>query len=249
MGLVVDDVTFGYGSRDVLQGVCATLSAGVTALVGVNGAGKTTLMRVASGGLRPQSGRVRIAEVNPYARGQRKEALGRCALMPQELRFPPNFTALELVEYLTWMRGAGSRSARQKARTSLEFVGLGDRMSSRIGELSGGMVRRVGLAQALAAQPEVLLLDEPSTGLDPEQRRIMVDLLSQLDGCVLLSSHVMEDVTEAAQRVLVLHDGWLAFDGDIGGLQAHAPGGTPAGRTAEAGFLQIVSTRRAQVTP
>jgi ABC-2 type transport system ATP-binding protein len=247
MVLVIDDVTFGYGSRDVLQGISATLSAGVTALVGVNGAGKTTLMRIASGGLRPRSGRVRIAEFSPYSRGERKEALRRCALMPQELRFPGNFTAIEVVEYLTWMRGAGSKSARHKARESLEFVGLGDRMSSKMGELSGGMVRRVGLAQALAAEPEVLLLDEPSTGLDPEQRRVMVDLLSQLDGCVLLSSHVMEDVTEAAQRVLVLHEGELAFDGDIVALQSRAPVDTPAGRAAEAGFLQIVSTRRAQV--
>lgn len=246
MGLVIDGVKFGYGSRDVLQGVSATMSPGVTALVGVNGAGKTTLMRIASGGLRPQSGRVLITEYNPYSRGERKEALRRCALMPQELRFPTNFTALEVVEYLTWMRGAGSRSARLNARTSLEFVGLGDRMTSRMGELSGGMVRRVGLAQALAAEPEVLLLDEPSTGLDPEQRRIMVELLSQLDGCVLLSSHVMEDVTEAAQRVLVLHEGELAFDGDIADLQSHAPGGTPDNRTAEAGFLQVVSRRRAQ---
>jgi ABC-2 type transport system ATP-binding protein len=168
--------------------------------------------------------------------------------MPQELRFPGNFTALEVVEYLTWMRGCPSRSARTRARMALGFVGLGGRMRSKMGELSGGMVRRVGLAQALAAEPEVLLLDEPSTGLDPEQRRIMVDLLSQLEGCVLLSSHVMEDVTEAAQRVLVLHEGQLAFDGDIVALQSHAPTGTPTGRTAEGGFLQIVSKRRAEMT-
>lgn len=155
-------------------------------------------------------------------------------------------TALEVVEYLAWMRGLGVKESRARARESLDAVGLSARAASKIRELSGGMVRRVALAQAIAAAPRVLLLDEPSTGLDPRQRRIMVDLILSLGSCVLLSSHVMEDVRDVAQRVLLLNEGRLIFDGTTAALSAQAPTGTPPARAAEAGFLQTLSDDRAE---
>lgn len=112
-------------------------------------------------------------------------------------------------------------------------------------DLSGGMVRRVALAQALASSPSVLLLDEPSTGLDPKQRRVMVDLIGNLAGCVLLSSHVMEDVADVASRVLVLDEGRIVFDGTVDQLSGLAPVGAPRGRAAEAGFLHVISEAKA----
>ena len=124
---------------------------------------------------------------------------------------------------------------------ALEAVLLTDRADSKTRDLSGGMLRRVGLAQAIAMDPEVLLLDEPSTGLDPEQRRIMVDRLRGLDAAVILSSHVMEDVSDLADRVLVLDAGSIAFDGPLPALCALAPDPV-APRAAEAGFLAVLAT-------
>lgn len=242
--LSIQNLECGYGSRTVLFDVTFQLNDGVTALVGVNGAGKTSLLQAAAGGLAPRSGSVHIAGRDPYGRRERRQALVRCSLMPQDLRFPGTFTALEAVQYLAWMRGISGKAARSRAQECLEVVGLTPRADSRLRELSGGMVRRVGLAQALVSRPDVLLLDEPSTGLDPQQRRMMVDLIDGLDCCVLLSSHVMEDVGDVAGRVLVLHEGRLVFDGSVPALAALAPAATPGGRAPELGFLSIVATAR-----
>lgn len=212
-------------------------------MVGVNGAGKTTLLTAISGGRRPTTGGVLVEGLDPYGRsGQRRTALARVALMPQSVRFPGNMSALEVVEYLAWMRGISRGRARDAARDALKRVLLTERADTKIRQLSGGMLRRVALAQAIAGGPAVLLLDEPSTGLDPRQRRVMVQLLDSLDMTVLLSSHVMEDVTEVAQRVLVLDEGRLAFDGTVADLCSRAPQGTPEGKAAEAGFLQVAGS-------
>lgn len=242
--LALSGVTVQYGETLALDDLGLRLESGVTALVGINGAGKTTLMSVVSGACRPALGDVVVGGGHdPYGRG-RRAALAAVALMPQHTTFPRSMTALEVVEYLAWMRGLPRRSARQRAADALDRVGLGARMRDRIGRLSGGMVRRVALAQALASDAEVLLLDEPSTGLDPEQRRAMVDLVKGLDRTVLMSSHVLEDVVDTAGRVLVLHQGRLVFDGSVPDLMALAPDPTDAARAAEVGFLQVIATAR-----
>lgn len=228
-----------YGQQDVLRDLTVELTSGITALVGVNGAGKSTLLRIAAGAVEPSGGSVAINGDNPYGRGRRR-TLAQVALMPQHTTFPGHLTALEVVTYLAWMRGLSGRAARRAALPALESVGLADRAKSKVSQLSGGMVRRLALAQALATTPGVLLLDEPSTGLDPQQRRIMVDLVAAVKGAVLLSSHVMEDVTDVADRVLVLHEGRIAFDGSVTELTGLAPAGVPEGRRAEAGFLTVL---------
>jgi ABC-2 type transport system ATP-binding protein len=241
--LVVDALGHEYGPARVLGGVSFALELGVTALVGVNGAGKSTLMAAISGALRPTSGRVSINGLNPYSR-ERSRALRKVSLMPQSASFPRNMTALEVVEYLAWMNGLPGRRARTRAAEALDQVGLSARAKSKVSQLSGGMLRRVALAQALACDAEVIVLDEPSTGLDPEQRRTMVTLIADLDRTVLMSSHVLEDVVDVAERVLVLHDGGLAFDGSVAGLRSLAPAGTDPAKSAEVGFLQLISSRR-----
>lgn len=241
--LTLDEVHHGYGARDVLQGVSCDIGPGVTALIGVNGAGKSTLLSIASGGVRPRQGSVAVGGHDLLDRRERRRGLRKVAFMPQDATFPPRMTAREIIEYVDWMRGAPRSGGRARALEALDRVRLVDRANSRFGSLSGGMQRRVCLAQAIVSAPEVLVLDEPSTGLDPEQRHVMVDLIGALEGAVLLSSHVMEDVADLADRVVVLDDGTITFDGDVDGLRALAPA-PAADRAAEHGFLAVLATQR-----
>jgi ABC-2 type transport system ATP-binding protein len=232
-----------YRDRQALAGVSVRLEPGVTALVGVNGAGKSTLLNAMAGVLRPASGRVEVGGIDVYGR-RRRVAMAQVALMPQLATFPRSMTSLEVVTHVSWMRGGSASAARQRALAALDRVGLADRSTAPMKSLSGGMSRRVALAQAIVNEPDVLLLDEPSTGLDPVQRRAMVAMIGELDGCVVLSSHVMEDVSDVADRVVVLHEGTVRFDGSVDELRSLAPSGTEASRSAEAGFLATVAAFR-----
>lgn len=248
VGLVVSGVAHSYGRKEALRGVSLRLGDGVTGLVGANGAGKSTLLTIVAGGLKPTEGSVTIGGDDVYGRRSRRSALPRVALMPQSFSFPKAMTAVELVAYLTWMRGVPWKTARVRAREALEQVHLAGVADARMDSLSGGMARRVCLAQALATRPELLLLDEPSTGLDPEQRRVMVDLLADLRGVqVLMSSHVLEDITDVADTVVVLHEGRVAFEGTTADLVARAFDPT-SHKAAEQGFLAIVAEQRGAAT-
>lgn len=228
-----------YGRVVALAEVTLDLGEGVTALVGVNGAGKSTLLTTLAGGLPPTSGRVEVGGNDLYARQTRRRGLSHVALVPQLPSFPANLTAREVVAYLAWMRGVSGGHSTARASDALGRVGLGDKASAKVGSLSGGMLRRLALAQALAADADVLLLDEPSTGLDPQQRRTMVDVLRELSGTVLVSSHVMEDVADLAERVIVLDKGHIRFDGGVESLRSRAPEGVAEHRRLEAGFLSV----------
>ncbi len=199
-----------------LDDVSLCLDPGVIALIGANGAGKTTLMRTLAGALKPTAGTVRVAGFDAYGKTERAQALATVAWMPQIAELPKGMRAIDLVAYLCWMRGEDRASALVRAEESLRAVGLTKSFKAKLGTLSGGMVRRVWLAQALAADAEVLLLDEPSTGLDPRQRETMVRLIRETSaGTVLLSSHLLEDVRELAQRIVVLDQGKIVFDGAL----------------------------------
>lgn len=242
--LVLDRVKHTFGSKVAVSDVSLEIGGGVTALIGVNGAGKSTLLSIAAGAIQPREGMALLDGHDLYGRSSRSKALGRVALMPQSATFPGSMTAREVTEYLAWMRGARWRDARVAAADALARVLLEDRAESKVKSLSGGMLRRLCLAQALAAKADVLLLDEPSTGLDPEQRRVMVNLLSEVSGAVVLSSHVMEDITDLATRVVVLDAGAVAFDGALTDLVSRAPDASEA-RAAEAGFLAVLVEARA----
>lgn len=246
----VDEVGHLYGRSPALCEVSFSLTPGVTALVGVNGAGKSTLLRILAGAQRPTQGRVGLIGLDPYHFRSRTKALQRVALMPQGSELPRGLTASEVVASLAWLNGLTGSLARSRATWALGLVGLAGQVDTRMSRLSGGMVRRVALAQALATRPEVLLLDEPSTGLDPEQRRSMMEVIHTLSSTVVLfSSHVMEDVEDIADRVLVLEGGRVALDGSIEevrtlGRSVMGPGS--AGSWAEAGFLETLRRVRAR---
>jgi ABC-2 type transport system ATP-binding protein len=237
-----------YGARVALEDVSFRLSSGVTALVGVNGAGKSTLLRALAGGQRPSAGTIHIDGHDPYRFRERKHALTAVALMPQVAQLPANMTVHEVVACVGWLKGMRWAQASRRAREVVEAVGLGDRSAMSLRTLSGGMARRVALAQALVTAPDVLLLDEPSTGLDPEQRPAMVDLIRRIESTVLFSSHVIEDVEDVAERVMVLDDGRLIYDGTLDTLRHRGAAVVTAGgraSLAEAGLLELLSESRA----
>jgi ABC-2 type transport system ATP-binding protein len=247
VSLTLRNVSIRFGQVYALKQIDLTFDRGVTAILGVNGAGKSTLLAVAAGLLAPDTGSATVLSEDLFDRRSRKKALAQVAIMPQFAHFPRTMTASEVVAYMGWLKGLDAKSARQRAADSLDQVGLRDVADRKMRTLSGGMQRRVALAQAVAASPKVLLLDEPSTGLDPAQRRAMIELVRGQPGAVILSSHIVEDVAELATRIVVLDQGRVLFDGTPAALEARAVRSPRRGRNRlEAGFLSLIN---ASITP
>jgi ABC-2 type transport system ATP-binding protein len=221
------DVVHRYGSTTALDRVTLRLETGVTGLLGPNGAGKSTLMRVLATVINPDAGTVRLLGRDTADADQRTQVRRQLGYLPQELGFPRGFTAFGFVDYLALLKEFDDRPARQaEVRRALDLVGLRDVATTRVRRLSGGMRRRLGLAQALLGDPRLLVLDEPSTGLDPEQRAVLRTLLSRAAGhaTVVVSTHQTEDVAALCDRVVVLDSGQVAFDGSVADLVDHAAG-------------------------
>jgi ABC-2 type transport system ATP-binding protein len=209
------DVRKRLGSTQALAGVSIELGDGIGGLLGPNGAGKTTLMRIFATVLAPDAGRLRLLGQDP-ARDALPAIRRQLGYMPQEPGFHQRFTAFEFVDYVAILKELTVRRERHdEVRRVLRMVGLDDVMGRKIKALSGGMRRRVALAQALLGDPRMLILDEPTAGLDPEQRLRFRELISRLaeDRCVLISTHQTEDVSALCRRVVVLRDGEALFSG------------------------------------
>jgi ABC-2 type transport system ATP-binding protein len=241
MSMVVDGLRCSYarGGPPVLEVDALDLEPGVCGLVGVNGAGKSTLLRTLAGCRRPENGRVRIDEVALYGPA-RRTVVGRIGYMPQQLDLPGEMRVGDALAYASWVRGVPAAASRVRNPALLERVGLARESSKRVAQLSGGMNRRLALAVALVTDPDVLLLDEPTTGLDPAQRAALRGIVSDLDptAVTVLSSHVMEDVAMMASRIVVLHEGRLRHDGPIDAFVAER-GGPDA--SAELAFLATIA--------
>ena len=221
------DVVHRYGSTTALDRVTLRLETGVTGLLGPNGAGKSTLMRVLATVINPDGGTVRLLGRDTADADQRTQVRRQLGYLPQELGFPRGFTAFGFVDYLALLKEFDDRPTRQaEVRRALDLVGLRDVATTRVRRLSGGMRRRLGLAQALLGDPRLLVLDEPSTGLDPEQRAVLRTLLSRAAGhaTVVVSTHQTEDVAALCDRVVVFDSGRVAFDGSVADLVDHAAG-------------------------
>jgi ABC-2 type transport system ATP-binding protein len=216
-----------YGRTHALRDVDLVLEPGVTGLLGPNGAGKTTLLRILATVLPPSDGRVRVLDLDPADPQQRTEVRRRLGYLPQELGFPSGFTAFAFVDYLAVLKEWTDADARHdEVRRVLGLVGLADRAAKKVKSLSGGQRRRLALAQALIGAPALMLLDEPTTGLDPEQRASLRGVLAEAarTSTVLLSTHQTEDVAALCERVVVLDAGRVCFNGTVRELLQRADG-------------------------
>ncbi|WP_305788509.1 ATP-binding cassette domain-containing protein [Symbioplanes lichenis] len=216
-----------YGGTTAIADLTARIGVGVTGFLGPNGAGKTTLLRCLATALAPDSGRLVAYGLDTAVAAERTALRRRLGYLPQDPGLYPNFKTAELLDYVAVLKELTDTGRRRaEVRRVLAEVGLTDRATVRVRKLSGGMRQRLALAQALLGDPELLILDEPTVGLDPEQRMLFRALVSRLGHTrtVLLSTHQTEDVGALCERVLVMRAGGIVFDGTPGELAAQAEG-------------------------
>lgn len=220
MELTIDRVSKRFKDKSAVDDISLTLTPGVWGLLGANGAGKTTLMRMCCGIMQPSSGEIR-ADGIPIDRlgAAYRDSLG---YLPQEFGFYPSFTVRDYLDYMAALKGIGKRDARRRTNDLLEQLGLADVRKKRIAKLSGGMKRRVGIAQALLNEPEILILDEPTSGLDPSERVRFRNLLSEFaqGRIVLISTHIVADVEYIAMQNAIMKEGRLVGCGTTTDLVA-----------------------------
>lgn len=249
MELTIEHLTKTFQHKTVVDDVSLDLTPGVWGLLGANGAGKTTLMRMIAGIMKPTGGVVRYD-------GIAIENLGaayrdRFGYLPQEFGFYPEFTVEDYLEYVAVLKGLGKRQMRRRIAELLEQVSLGDVRRKKIIKLSGGMKRRVGIAQALLNEPEVLILDEPTSGLDPGERIRFRNLLSEFarNRIVLISTHIVSDIEYMANGNAIMQSGRIIAVGTTEELVAQMQGKVwrctfPADKLAEyEKRLRIVNLR------
>jgi len=217
MKLKVDRITKQYKNKIAVDRISFELTEGVTGLLGANGAGKTTLMRMMSGILTPTSGEI-TADGIPVNSEEYRAILG---YLPQDFGYYPEFTAREFVQYIAALKGIEKKRARKKTEELLELVGLTESAGKKIKTFSGGMKQRVGIAQALVNDPKILILDEPTAGLDPKERVRFRNLIADIskDTVVLFSTHIVSDIEHIASNVLMMRDGQLIHEGEWNGKQ------------------------------
>ncbi|MFW5899177.1 MAG: ABC transporter ATP-binding protein [Jiangellaceae bacterium] len=242
----IADLVVRYGKRTALAGLDLDLGAGVHGLLGPNGAGKTTLMRVLATVATPTSGRVTVLGSDLSDQRSLREVRRRLGYLPQQFGYYPRFRVREFVEYFAWLKEMPADDVPTAVDRAIDRVGLTDRADDKLKKLSGGMLRRVGIAQAIVNDPDLLLLDEPTAGLDPEQRVDFRELLRSIgvDACVLVATHLVEDVTAACTNVTIANEGRAIFRGTPDDLIA-AGEGTPDGDTPiERGYTAVLRTSR-----
>jgi ABC-2 type transport system ATP-binding protein len=233
-----------YGRLVALHPTTLSLDAGVIGLLGPNGAGKTTMLRLLSSALAPSEGEIAVSGHDVTGSpAERTRARRRIGYLPQEVVFPRGMTAFGFLDYVAVLKEWEQTDARhEEVRRVLALVDLAERSTTKVRVLSGGQRRRLAIAQALIGQPDLLILDEPTTGLDPEQRAGLRRLVSSLPGTVLLSTHQTEDVSALCDRVIVLDGGRVRFDGTVPELLETAAGRVHQGAEVSAGAVHTWRT-------
>ncbi len=211
MELIIDRVSRQYKNKIAVDRISLKLHKGVHGLLGANGAGKTTLMRMLCGILKPTGGTITFDGIDVSEESYRA-ILG---YLPQDFGYYPEFSAADFLLYLAALKGIPKDRAKRKTRELLELVSLSDVSRKKIKTFSGGMKQRLGIAQALLNDPKLLILDEPTAGLDPKERVRFRNLIEELgkDNIVLLSTHIVSDIEHIADQVLIMKDGQLIYQG------------------------------------
>ena len=240
------------GNVHALRGIDLDIGAGMFGLLGPNGAGKTTLMRILAGLLRPTSGQAQAFGHDLNTPGGKQAVKALLGYLPQELGLYPDLTAREFLDYVAILKGVtDARARRQQIDEVLEMVRLSEPADRRLKTFSGGMKRRVGIAQALLGAPKLLIVDEPTVGLDPEERVRLRNLLGDLAtrATVILSTHIVEDISQSCNDLAVINLGQVLFRGSPRDLIAKTRGQVwsivTAGERPDGG-LSVVSTLQLQ---
>ena len=246
MNIEITDLTRRFGRHQAVDGVNLEAGPGVFGLLGPNGAGKTTLLRMMATVIPPTTGRLRLLGRDPGAYGPRREVRRRLGYLPQSLGYYPGFTVAEFVEYFALLKEMPPARVPGAVATAIERVDLGGRARARLRTLSGGMLRRVGIAQAIVNEPELLLLDEPTAGLDPEQRVHFRALLRDLgqQATVVVSTHLVEDVGAACSQVALMDQGKIVFQGTPAELTARGTEQGTGDAPLERGYTAVLAAAR-----
>lgn len=210
MELVISNLTKRYGSFTAVDNISLRMGPGVYGLLGANGAGKSTLMRMLCGVIKPTEGNIQMDGMDVTS----EEYLDNLGYLPQDFGYYPEFAGEEYLLYLAALKGISKKQAKRKANDLLELVGLADVRRKKIKTYSGGMKQRLGVAQALLNDPHLLIVDEPTAGLDPVERVRFRNLIASLgrEGIVLVSTHIASDIEQIADTLLIMQSGKLVYN-------------------------------------
>jgi ABC-2 type transport system ATP-binding protein len=242
MNVQITGLTQRFGRTMAVAGVDLQAGPGVFGLLGPNGAGKTSLLRMMATAIPPTSGRLRLLGRDPGSYGPRREI----GYLPQSLGYYPGFTVAEFVEYFALLKEIPAARIPAAVAAAVERTGLGGQGKAKLRTLSGGMLRRAGIAQAIVNEPELLLLDEPTAGLDPEQRVAFRALLRDTGqrATVIVSTHLVEDVGAACTEVALMDAGKIVFHGTPGDLAARGQGHGTGDAPIERGYSAVLAAAR-----
>jgi len=246
MNVEITGLTRRFGRTTAVAGVDLQAGPGVFGLLGPNGAGKTSLLRMMATAVPPTSGRLRRLGHDPSSYGPRREIRRRLGYLPQSLGYYPGFTVAESVEYFALLKEMPPARIPGAVAAAIDRVELGGKAKAKLRTLSGGMLRRVGVAQAIVNEPELLLLDEPTAGLDPQQRVVFRALLRDLGqrATVVVSTHLVEDVGAACAQVALMDQGKIVFHGTPEELAARGEGYATGDAPLERGYSAVLTAAR-----
>ena len=215
MELSIENICKKYENKTAVDAFTTKFNAGVYGLLGANGAGKTTLLKLVTGILKPSAGKIKYNETEINKLGEDyRDILG---YLPQNFGYYPDFKAFDFLMYIASLKGIPHFKAKQKSLELMDLVGLIDEKDKKIKTFSGGMRQRLGIAQAMLNDPKILILDEPTAGLDPKERVRFRNLISSLsnDRIIILSTHIVSDVEFIADEIIVMKTGKLLHKGSV----------------------------------